>query len=258
MKDLFKKAISEIVEESEKSNQEITTEFTNAPFSWKKFFIAIALIAGVTIALYQNFGYMLPTPIEIVNIIYYIIWSIIISIWTASMSLKLKQTMKIVVLWSGFYLILMAAYSYRFEIQELGNRIIANLNPSHEVASSERSISVRISSDGHFYIVGHINGQSIRFLVDTGASDIVLTPQLAEELGYDLNSLSFNQVYWTANGEVRGAIIRLDSIQVGALYLKNKRASVNKEEMNYPLLGMSFFKHLKSYKVKKDVLTLSW
>jgi len=258
MKELFKRLVSEIVEEAEKSDQEAPSEFTDKAINWNKFFITLALIAGLITVLYQNFAYMLPSKIDKGNVFYYAFMSIVISFMTASESTKLKHTIKIVLQWGFVCLVLMSLFSYRFEIQELGDRIIANLNPSHGVVTGKQSLSFQISSNGHFYVIADVNGQPMRFLVDTGATDIVFSSQMVEKLGYDMNSLSFHQVLNTANGVTRGAPILIDSLQIGPLYLKHLSATVNRAEMNYPLLGMSFFKRLKSYKVEKEVLTLSW
>ena len=98
---------------------------------------------------------------------------------------------------------------------------------------------------------------AIRFLVDTGASEVVLSPRDAERLGFDLKSLNFNRIYQTANGTVTGAPVRLEEIRIGPIVVSDVRASVNGAEMKRSLLGMSFLGRLGGYRVNGDVLTLS-
>jgi aspartyl protease family protein len=94
------------------------------------------------------------------------------------------------------------------------------------------------------------------FLADKGASHIVLSPDDAGKLCIETDKLPFDRFYETANGTVRGSSIRIADLRVGEIHLKEIGASVNEAEMRNSLLGMTFFKRLKSYEVKNDVLTL--
>ena len=85
---------------------------------------------------------------------------------------------------------------------------------------------------------------------------MVLSPRDAERLGFDLNKLSFNRFYRTANGTVTGASVRLHEIRIGSLSVADVRASVNGAEMKRSLLGVSFLSRLGGYQVNDGVLTL--
>ena len=102
-----------------------------------------------------------------------------------------------------------------------------------------------------------MNGVALRFLVDTGASDVVLGPADARRLGFDVAALDYSRRYRTANGVVFGAPVTLDRVRVGPIALDDVRASVNGAEMARSLLGMSFLGRLKGYEVSDDVLTLN-
>jgi aspartyl protease family protein len=110
--------------------------------------------------------------------------------------------------------------------------------------------------DGHFVVTAEVNGAPVNFLIDTGASDIVLSPADAERIGYDPARLSFTQRYYTANGVGRGAPVRLDSIAVGSITFDRMPASVNEAPMGESLLGMSFLRELSSYEVRGDTMIL--
>jgi aspartyl protease family protein len=77
------------------------------------------------------------------------------------------------------------------------------------------NMEFRISSDGHFYINTLTNNKRIRFMLDTGATDVVIPRRTAEILGFDLNKLKFTKIYNTANGQVRGAPITIKTMQIG-------------------------------------------
>ena len=128
--------------------------------------------------------------------------------------------------------------------------------PSKAINNEDGSISFRVSKDGHYYINTVTNGKNVKFMVDTGASDIVIDRKLARRIGIDINSLRFIMTYNTANGTVRGAPIRLESLKIGEYAFYDIRASVNEADMDEPLLGMRFLDKLDGYEVKRDTLTI--
>jgi len=101
-----------------------------------------------------------------------------------------------------------------------------------------------------------VDGEPVRFLVDTGASDVVLSPADARRIGFDPAQMSFTRTYNTANGLVQGAPVRLGAVEVGPIRIEDVRASVNGADMRRSLLGMSFLSRLGGYEVSEDALTL--
>lgn len=95
---------------------------------------------------------------------------------------------------------------------------------------------------GHFLADGHINGRAVRFLVDTGASQVALSDDLAAELGLGLGPPSLTS---TANGLVRARSARLERVDVSGIELYDIPASVLPNLVgNEVLLGMSAVRHL--------------
>jgi aspartyl protease family protein len=111
---------------------------------------------------------------------------------------------------------------------------------------------------GHFIVDAAVNGKTITFLVDTGASAIYLTPEDAKRLGWPPQRLTFSERYSSAAGEVRAAPVTLRSLRVGQLELFDLPASVGEQPSEISLLGMTFLKHLDSYQVRGDRLILAW
>ena len=166
------------------------------------------------------------------------------------------QTFRYATVWVAIAAGLLLAYSVKDEAISLGWRIAGELVPQLGTASGE-SISFRARTDGHFVVEASVDGRPVQFLVDSGASDVVLSPQDAERLGIDLKSLRFDRVYKTANGMVRGAPIRLKNVTIGPIALTDVRASVNGAAMDTSLLGMSFLSRLSAWRVEGDRLTLA-
>jgi aspartyl protease family protein len=94
-------------------------------------------------------------------------------------------------------------------------------------------------------------------LIDTGASTVVLKPADAARAGIDPKSLSYTAALHTANGTTFAAPVRLRSIAIGPIELRDVQALVTKPgSLNENLLGMSFLSQLRSYEVSKEFLTL--
>jgi aspartyl protease family protein len=117
---------------------------------------------------------------------------------------------------------------------------------------------VQPSARGHYVVEAMVNGAPLTFLVDTGASDIVLTMADAERLGLRPGSLHFTQRFATANGEVRAAPVVLREIRLGQFSLFDVPASVNEAPLRVSLLGMSFLQKLNGYGVENGRLVLRW
>ncbi len=158
-------------------------------------------------------------------------------------------------IWIAAGLVLLGAYSFRYEFADIGGRMLSELMPD-QPQTDGNAVVIRAGKSGHFVVAAEVDGATIRFLVDTGASDVVLTPRDAARLGFDLSKLSFSRVYRTANGNVRGAPVRLGRIAIGPVVVEDVRASVNGAEMNRSLLGMSFLNRLGGYEVSREALTL--
>ena len=117
---------------------------------------------------------------------------------------------------------------------------------------------LQAGAHGHFIVEASVNGEPLRFMVDTGASSIFLTPDDAARLGWPPQRLTFSERYGTAAGEVRAAPVRLRSLRIGQLELYDLPASVGEDPGSISLLGMTFLQRLEGYQVRGDTLTLSW
>lgn len=96
------------------------------------------------------------------------------------------------------------------------------------------------SPDGHYYMTLTVNGVPVDFVVDTGASQVVLSQQDARRVGIDPDELNYLGVASTANGQVRTASVTLDQVTLGPYTDTGVRAVVNGGEMFGSLLGMTY------------------
>lgn len=116
------------------------------------------------------------------------------------------------------------------------------------------SVTLFADARGHFTTVGTVNGVSLRFLVDTGATSVVLSSADARRAGvnYLSGARSFTQ---TANGVVPVYGVKLDSLRIGDITLTNVDASVIEgDKLPVALLGMSFLNRME---MRRDGTTLT-
>jgi aspartyl protease family protein len=158
-------------------------------------------------------------------------------------------------LWIVLGLGIFALYSFRDEAGSVYDRLVGELVPGRAQTEGD-NVVVRMASNGHFIVRADIDGTVITFLVDTGATDVVLSPADAKRLGFDLDTLKFTKTYRTANGTVRGAPVHFNRMSIGPLVLHDVRASVNSADMGRSLLGMSFLDRLSGYEVRGNSLIL--
>ncbi len=125
------------------------------------------------------------------------------------------------------------------------------------VYGEEGRIEVPRARDGSYYLTLEVNGTPISFIVDTGASEIVLTREDAARAGLGMDSLDFFATATTANGEVKIAPVRLDQVQLGAITDRNVRASVNGGELFHSLLGMSYLNRFERIEIAQNRLILT-
>ena len=122
--------------------------------------------------------------------------------------------------------------------------MLENGNGAGTVSSvdSNGSAMVVLEQDrnGHYQAEGQINGQSVTFLVDTGATDVALPQSKARALGLEFGP---RVKVMTAAGPANAWVTRLDEVTIGGLRRRNVRASITDGEFNGILLGMSFLKH---------------
>mgnify|MGYP000070738453 CR=1 FL=1 len=139
----------------------------------------------------------------------------------------------------------------------LWSDIRSTVLPRQAVFAEDRRIEVPRAPDGHYYLMLEVNGAPVRFVVDTGASDLVLTREDAARVGLDHGELAYLEEARTANGVVRTARVRLDEVRLGPVVDENMRAVVNGGDMDTSLLGMNYLQRYSRMEFVGDKLILT-
>lgn len=119
-------------------------------------------------------------------------------------------------------------------------------------------ISVPMGPNGHFHLEAMVDGTPVRFLVDSGASAIVLSPEDARRIGLEPGRLRYSLHFRTANGTVRAAPVTLRELRIGQFALSYVEAVVNEAPMPVSLLGTPLLARLSSWTVEGGRLHLYW
>ncbi|HET9161125.1 MAG TPA: TIGR02281 family clan AA aspartic protease [Caulobacteraceae bacterium] len=112
------------------------------------------------------------------------------------------------------------------------------------------------AGDGHYYAEADVNGSSVKFLVDTGASAVALTQDDAQRLGISQGGLQYDYKVTTASGEARAAHVKLASISVSGAEVRDVDAFVIESGLQTSLLGMSYLGRLSRFEATQDSLIL--
>lgn len=145
---------------------------------------------------------------------------------------RMGQTLRVTLAWGLIFIGVMAGYGLWDEFQRQAMPV--------QTAGDGGMIEVPRSADGHYYLTLTINGTDLPFMVDTGASGLVLSLPDAEHIGIDPQSLAFLGEASTANGIVRTALVTLPLVELGSFRNEDFRAYVSEGEMQGSLLGMDY------------------
>ncbi|MEY4345456.1 MAG: hypothetical protein RL032_1288 [Pseudomonadota bacterium] len=115
----------------------------------------------------------------------------------------------------------------------------ASVGGGGATGASGNKIVLPVGTGGHFYATGQINGRTVQMLVDTGATGVAISAADADRMGIDYKAGRPMQAS-TANGVINGWRVKLASVQVGDVIVREVDAAVTSGSMPYVLLGNSF------------------
>ncbi|MEL7097810.1 MAG: TIGR02281 family clan AA aspartic protease [Pseudomonadota bacterium] len=188
--------------------------------------------------------------VDIGHLVYLILLLVMVGGWfVVSGRTNWSKTLQQASIWAFIFLGAIAAVGLWEDISQ-------TVQPRATV-SQDGTIVVPRGPDGHYHLTLDVNGAPVRFVVDTGATDIVLSQEDAARVGLDPANLRYIGSASTANGVVRTAPVRLDSIALGPVVDRNVPAVVNGGEMFGSLLGMGYLQRWDSIQITGGELRLS-
>jgi aspartyl protease family protein len=223
------------------------------------FVLVAILLGGVTLLLWSRFPDALGTDVDKAYAFQYVaIAALIASGMLLGRRVGVGSALRSILAWGALAIVLVLGYTYRDDLSDVVGRVTGELRPSQGVPAGERALTFRQSRGGHFLVEARIGQVPIRFLVDTGASAVILSQADAARLGFDPAKLRYTQRFGTANGEILAAPVTLPSVAIGQARFDDVRAYVSDGDFSGSLLGMSLLRRFRSYEVRDGTLTLRW
>ena len=186
-----------------------------------------------------------------ITIVFFIIKSYIIQN-------KKSDSSKHILLWLTIFMCLIIGYAFRFDLESFKHKILSVIIPNYTWYNEQGDFIIARSNDGHFYISATTpSNKKIKFLIDTGASDIALKQEDALKLGLNISNLKYNKRYSTANGIAYAAPVIIKQITISNKLFYNLSAHIISGNSDISLLGMSFIEKFSTVKINNDLLILS-
>lgn len=142
---------------------------------------------------------------------------------------------------------------------ENAKKIVATYEskPKRRQNLSGRRVRLPMNAQGHFVSDFRLNGRKVNALVDTGATLIAINERTARKIGLKLKPSDFKYEVRTANGIAKAASKMIGSVEIGRIRITNVQAAIMQDRsLQGTLIGMSFLKRLKSFKVENQALLL--
>ena len=220
-------------------------------------FLLLAVLAGVLVLVAQtgeglaNLSGVDLASLAVKIVLVVVIGSLALTLFRERFSTAVQSAL----IWVVIALLLAIGYTYRFELKDVSDRVLAELLPGHAVARGHTVEVVR--RGGTFSLAAQVNGASVPMALDTGASSVVLTQEAAKAAGLPLAMLAYTVSIDTANGRARAAPVTLDHLAVGGIIEHAVPALIAQPgQLHTSLLGMSFLNRLESWEVRGDQLMM--
>ena len=190
---------------------------------------------------------------QALNLIYLFIILVMVMSAFAVRRVPIGRTVKMALAWVLIFGALFAIFALRDDFRALGNRLWAAVtgNDNQEVQGGE--LRIAMAEDGHFYADGEINGQSVRFLVDSGATVTTIGPETARMAGVQSNGE--RTMVDTANGIAEVDRGRAGLLKVGPIERRDFPMFIARTDATN-VIGMNFLSTLSRWSVEGRTLVL--
>ncbi len=162
------------------------------------------------------------------------------------------EAARMALIWVAIIIALAVGYTYRHELEDTTNRVVAELVPGRAAARG-RTVEVARTAAGDFHISTEVNKAKVSMVLDTGASTVMLTYEAAMAAHLPPEMIKYTVNIDTANGRTYAAAAVIDRIAVGGIVEHNVPALIAQPgTLKTSLLGMSFLSRLQSWEVRGD------
>ena len=169
--------------------------------------------------------------------------------------IPLAHGLKMFVGWVLIFAAAFVVFTLKDEFVALGNRVLLETRGGVEQQAEAGEVRIRQSPDGHFWVTGDLNGEPVRFLVDSGATTTSISRETAERAGIEPGS-GFGAMVQTANGVVMVDRGRAERLEVGPIERRNVAVHISDAFGDLNVIGMNFLSTLSGWSVEGRTLIL--
>jgi aspartyl protease family protein len=183
--------------------------------------------------------------------VFYIMAAVFVASSLFAMRMPLGKALKMALAWVAIFGVAFLLFAFRGEFSQLGQRIRAEATGSPIVEGEV--VRIPVAEDGHFYVNAKLNGQDVRFMVDSGASVTTVSRSAANAAGMEIGTRRATVI--TANGRTSVMQSYADRLQIGSIERTDFPVDVSEQE-GLNLLGMNFLRSLQGWRVEGNYLVL--
>lgn len=187
-----------------------------------------------------------------ISAVYGVLAIVLVGSSLVAMRLPVGKAVKMALAWVAIFGVAFALFTFRSEFKALGNRLHAAAFGG-PVALAGGEMRVDMAEDGHFWVRGEVNGTSVRFFVDSGATTTTLSAKTAAAAG--VAPSGDRRVVNTANGQIIVHRARVASLTIGSIERNDFPVDVTNRGST-DILGMNFLSSLDGWRVENGELVL--
>lgn len=185
----------------------------------------------------------------------YLVFCALAAVFVASSLLTrripLGKAARMVLAWVAIFAVVFVLFAFRGDFASFGARLRAEATGAPIVAG--QSVTIPMADDGHFWVVAKLNGEDVRFMVDSGASVTTVSRSAAQTAGIAIGRE--RGIVSTANGDTTVTLATADRLSVGPIEKTDFPVDISdRDDMN--LLGMNFLSSLRGWRVEGHDLIL--
>lgn len=190
------------------------------------------------------------TSDQTANLLYSLLFLVLVVSSLAARRLPIGVTVKYALAWLAIFAGAVVLYSFRGIVRQGWEQVLTELFPGAPIQHG-KTIRVRMEEDGHFHVDAQVNGHTLNFLIDSGATTTALSQMGANAAGVQIDAYGFPVATQTANGVAMMKRARIGSLSIGSIVRTDFPVLVSADEEDaINLLGMNFLSSLRNWRVE--------
>lgn len=174
----------------------------------------------------------------------------------AARRMPIGQTLKYALAWVAIFVGLYGLVLFRDDMVMVWDRARADLGGASAASVRGTQTVIQRSEDGHFWVEGEVDGKTVEFLIDSGATTTSLTAETARDLSLAVDRSGYPMIVTTANGPIENWPAELPELAVGSIVMSEVDVLVSDVPDSVNLLGMNWLSRLTGWRVEGREMVL--